>query len=240
MCRTNEAWREGVTDQLKTIINDASTKSELWTRDWDRHPLPRAGLSSAGGRFTGYGEGSYGAGELSGDSDSEQPGLARGRGSIGFGGKWKGDKGGGGDIIRRGGRPPKKNQQKGVGKKKRLAGWDEDEGEEEEERGGALLTEAERAKRSRRAGRFGDGTAAGGGVAAAAAAAARREKLASMQLAVASAEQTEEEREQTWDALTIKGTNPSLEKSYFRLTSAPDPATVRPQPVLVRALERLQ
>lgn len=30
-----------------------------------------------------------------------------------------------------------------------------------------------------------------------------------------------------WSALAIKGTLETLEKSYFRLTSAPDPATVR-------------
>jgi hypothetical protein len=45
------------------------------------------------------------------------------------------------------------------------------------------MTDAERAKRTRRAGRFGDGSTVGGGAAAAAAAAERRERLASMQLA---------------------------------------------------------
>jgi hypothetical protein len=39
-----------VIDQLKKIINDASTKNELWTRDWDRHPLPRGTVDDA--RFT--------------------------------------------------------------------------------------------------------------------------------------------------------------------------------------------
>jgi len=42
------------------------------------------------------------------------------------------------------------------------------------------------------------------------------------------------------EALTIKGTCMNLEKRYFRLTSAPDPSTVRPQPVLVEALNRLK
>jgi len=42
-----------------------------------------------------------------------------------------------------------------------------------------------------------------------------------------------------WSSHTIKGTCEALEKSYFRLTCAPDPATVRPEPVLRRALERL-
>jgi hypothetical protein len=37
----------------------------------------------------------------------------------------------------------------------------------------------------------------------------------------------------------LQGTCQNLEKSYFRLTSAPDPSTVRPEPVLRRALDRL-
>jgi SAC3 family protein LENG8/THP3 len=42
-----------------------------------------------------------------------------------------------------------------------------------------------------------------------------------------------------WDTLLVKGTSEALEKSYFRLTSAPDPSTVRPEPVLEKALARL-
>lgn len=40
-----------------------------------------------------------------------------------------------------------------------------------------------------------------------------------------------------WRELTIKGTCQTLEKTYFRLTSAPDPADVRPEEVLKRAFE---
>lgn len=36
-----------------------------------------------------------------------------------------------------------------------------------------------------------------------------------------------------------QGTCQRLEKSYFRLTAAPDPASVRPEAVLRAALERL-
>ena len=43
-----------------------------------------------------------------------------------------------------------------------------------------------------------------------------------------------------WDEETIVGTCQKLEKPYLRLTSAPDPATVRPLPVLKRALEWLK
>jgi hypothetical protein len=38
---------------------------------------------------------------------------------------------------------------------------------------------------------------------------------------------------------TLKGTCKNIEKSYFRLTSAPDPSSVRPEPVLRKALHRL-
>ena len=42
-----------------------------------------------------------------------------------------------------------------------------------------------------------------------------------------------------WDRYAISGTCKALEKAYFRLTSAPDPSTVRPAPVLRKALARL-
>jgi len=41
------------------------------------------------------------------------------------------------------------------------------------------------------------------------------------------------------DDFVVRGTAAALEKSYFRLTGAPDPASVRPEPVLERALARL-
>ncbi|RKP24142.1 SAC3/GANP/Nin1/mts3/eIF-3 p25 family-domain-containing protein, partial [Syncephalis pseudoplumigaleata] len=39
-----------------------------------------------------------------------------------------------------------------------------------------------------------------------------------------------------WDEYTIVGTSQQLEKRYLRLTSAPDPTTVRPLPVLEKSL----
>ncbi|KVI09767.1 SAC3/GANP/Nin1/mts3/eIF-3 p25 [Cynara cardunculus var. scolymus] len=43
-----------------------------------------------------------------------------------------------------------------------------------------------------------------------------------------------------WDALTVTGTCQEIEKRYLRLTSAPDPATVRPEEVLEKALVFVQ
>ncbi|SPO47521.1 related to THP3 homolog C2A9.11c [Moesziomyces antarcticus] len=43
-----------------------------------------------------------------------------------------------------------------------------------------------------------------------------------------------------WDEHTVVGTSTKLEKSYLRLTSAPDPKTVRPLSTLVQTLELLK
>ncbi|CAM6085017.1 unnamed protein product [Calypogeia fissa] len=43
-----------------------------------------------------------------------------------------------------------------------------------------------------------------------------------------------------WDSLTVKGTCQEIEKRYLRLTSAPDPSTVRPEEVLKKALAMVQ
>ncbi|GJJ71577.1 SAC3 family protein LENG8/THP3 [Entomortierella parvispora] len=43
-----------------------------------------------------------------------------------------------------------------------------------------------------------------------------------------------------WDEYTIVGTSTKLEKNYLRLTSAPDPSTVRPVSVLKKTLELLK
>ncbi len=42
-----------------------------------------------------------------------------------------------------------------------------------------------------------------------------------------------------WEQFVVRGTMQELEKSYFRLTSAPAPSSVRPEPVLRRAYDRL-
>ncbi len=45
--------------------------------------------------------------------------------------------------------------------------------------------------------------------------------------------------EDAYDGKVVQGTCQRLEKSYFRLTSAPDPAVVRPESVLKLALAQL-
>jgi SAC3 family protein LENG8/THP3 len=46
--------------------------------------------------------------------------------------------------------------------------------------------------------------------------------------------------EQMVEILVVKGTCTQVEKSYFRLTSAPDPADVRPEHVLKESLKMLK
>lgn len=46
-----------------------------------------------------------------------------------------------------------------------------------------------------------------------------------------------DEGELDLDAMVIKGTSETVEKEYLRLTSAPHPSTVRPEPILKKALE---
>lgn len=43
-----------------------------------------------------------------------------------------------------------------------------------------------------------------------------------------------------WDALTIKGTCQEIEKQYLRLTGAPEPAKIRPEDVLEKALAMVE
>jgi len=46
--------------------------------------------------------------------------------------------------------------------------------------------------------------------------------------------------EANWTGATIRGTSEILEKDYFRLTSAPDPSTIRPERILDLALIQLK
>ena len=133
---------------------------------------------------------------------------------------------------------------------------EDEEGEEEED--WSRLDPAERARRESRAGRFGSGAADGAAAGAAAgrraldATAARRAAAAALAAARSgyggggggggmggTADPAATAGDAAWDALAVKGTSTALEKSYFRLTAPPDPASVRPAPVLRAALDRL-
>ena len=55
-----------------------------------------------------------------------------------------------------------------------------------------------------------------------------------------SAEENQMDLDELAKHLSIKGTCMTVEKSYFRLTQAPDPSEVRPEPVLMEALKMLE
>lgn len=89
--------------------------------------------------------------------------------------------------------------------------------------------------RGKESGRGGKGSGRGWGPAVGSASARRATAL---QLALNSGEGQNGRAVEDidWDSLTIRGTCQEVEKRYLRLTSAPDPQTVRPEDVLRRAL----
>ena len=204
-----------------------------------------------GGRGRGRGRGGRGGKDAFVSKAAAAAAAAAGRGRGGKKGR------GGGGLWGDGGAAKKAEEQHDA------------EAEEEQD-----LDPAERARRARRAGRFGSGAADGVVVHAAAAAkkkkrrrtdgsfggeysddegdaatfgggsssygvgiVAGRRRAALDALSLASASGADAEA--AWDGLVVRGTATALEKSYFRLTAPPDPSTVRPAPVLSRALARL-
>jgi hypothetical protein len=144
----------------------------------------------------------------------------------------------------------------GKKRKKQKNYFDIEEEEEEQQYTTTTHTgvgrDAESRRRRQRAGRFGDGAAPGAKPASASgddsamerslgssAAARRRRYLDQLSSYKQGTGTGGGDGDFNWDAISIKGTCQSLEKSYFRLTSAPDPSTVRPEPVLQAALKRL-
>jgi hypothetical protein len=100
---------------------------------------------------------------------------------------------------------------------------------------GSALSPMERHKLAARAGRFGDGTADSGIRGPQAKAAQRGRKGGRAYYADYDDDDDDEGSGDGYDASgheAVTGTCTRLEKSYFRLTSKPDPATVRPPAVL--------
>ncbi|MEW5304756.1 MAG: hypothetical protein WDW36_007346 [Sanguina aurantia] len=95
--------------------------------------------------------------------------------------------------------------------------------------GTSAAAAAEDSRRQQRSGRFKDGRAvAGGGTV-----------RSRYHHADSSSSGSESGDDVDLSDVAIKGTCTDLEKSYFRLTAAPDPHQVRPEPVLRAAYERL-
>ncbi|GIL69107.1 hypothetical protein Vretifemale_97 [Volvox reticuliferus] len=113
-------------------------------------------------------------------------------------------------------------------RRKKLMQMEQHQQQQSGRRGAKGALSLEELRRQARAGRFGNGSAVGMAVGVG----VHDDDSSGMDMS------DEEVAERRFDGLVV-GTCQNLEKSYFRLTSKPDPATVRPEPVLERALERL-
>ena len=282
-CVNDPGTREWIKAPMKSMIDEATARGELWTRDWDRTPLPAKPGASAGpagpqagsamgsgwpalgeqpkpqqppqyslsqytlpGQGAPYGQQQQPAFEWrrpGGDERERKRRRSRSRSSSP-----SSDGGGGGGAYGRGGRGDGRRttggrgDEKGCGRGRGLGGgpdWSQAPPPPLQSAVYGQHDAEDYALISRRGGRFGDGRAEGAmaaGPDGSVTGTQRRRAAVALQLSLAS----EAEAEPDWDALTIKGTAVGLEKSYFRLTSAPDPSTVRPPEVLAAALERLR
>ncbi|KAK9810088.1 hypothetical protein WJX72_004591 [[Myrmecia] bisecta] len=225
ICKTADE-RTRLQARLKIIIEDATAKGEIWTRDWDTMPLPIAdalkplppspgsalyGSAGRGKRWDSYSRGS---------SDRRRYSRSRSRSRSP-------------DTRRRRTRSPSPSSYKSrTSKRSRYMYRSSPSSSDSDTVPGPAMDQFERQRRARRDRRFGDGHAQGAAGGQPGAQSGRRQR-------VDLESDSEALEEVDWDTLIIKGTCQDLEKSYFRLTSAPDPSTVRPEPVLRKALQQL-
>ena len=248
--------------RLKAAIKEAKEAGQLWQKDWDTMALPDVGAPTGGaGDGMSYARAASG-GQRSGWGAVRQLGRAGGAvaahtsvggfsagGGLGAwgvvhhrAGSGAGPYGGDDDVGAptwaaaplvdgKGGKKAKGSNKGKKGKRGKKRGHADVE--DDDAYNDACTNPAEMARRQRRAAKYGQGAAEG--------AVTMRSSFAAYQPRVKRHEgvddnATLEEKEVAWDTFTVKGASEALEKSYFRLTSAPDPATVRPSAVLERAL----
>ncbi len=224
--------------KLMSYLEEVKSQGRLWTTDWDTHPV-----MLPDGPMGGRGEAASGPLSPSGPQGRKRsrwgdpPEQERGReqyrsertqdadtdeedyGQYDRHGQHHGRKGAGALSPR----DQLYNQPMSNRKRKKLLALEA----RQQQRGGGRS--AEDARRAQRAGRFGDGRAAG----------AARYGYGSDDSDMACDDDDDEEATARRFGGIVVGTCQKLEKSYFRLTSQPDPASVRPEPVLDCALQRL-
>ncbi|KAG1665845.1 hypothetical protein FOA52_005880 [Chlamydomonas sp. UWO 241] len=257
-CRGNED-RQAMTGLLTTKVKDVERSGRMWLMDWDREPMPPVGQppASAGvppglapsvpsqrSQQQGGAKRSRWADAEDhdqDDSDDEAPPSTRGgRHSRGgrTGGRHEVDLAGRGRGALKGN---KKQQQQQLQRAEAMA-----EANAERQRISGL-TPAELSKLNDRAGRFGDGRALGGlqswqrlgpGTARRGGhgAGARGGRVGGW---ADHGDDNGDGCDASSSMQKVVGYATQLEKSYFRLTAAPDPSSVRPEPVLRSALSRL-
>lgn len=213
-----------VKEHLKNYMSEVRAAGTIWTIDWDRHPMPKSPFQPSGGK-RGRDEGLDHS-----DDDHTGGGSSGGRGRCRGGAR--GAAAAAAAAAAHGGRALTKKQRRALAAAAAAAAEDAPVGS-----GGVWEWSAEEEKkRARRAGRFDGGAGAGADLPASAfddRVAYMRHKKRLVEAAAHHADDID------WERFKIKGTCQKLEKSYLRLTSAPDPVEVRPPAVLRRALERL-
>ena len=231
--------------ELKVIINEANASNTLWTKEWDRAPMPACLGGTRPHQFTPApppGRPPPTAMAVDHDRRSRGSGPATSYVSDESGARMRQSQWDEGQSARAAAarqrwedmqeqaRSRKEERQRAKAEKAAAKQKQKKQRTKEKDKERAPSS-AELARRSERAGRFGagnaDGTIAKGPVSASA-------------LNVTTYSGGAIAKEDLYDAEPIVGTSEALEKSFFRLTSAPDPATVRPAHVLRKALDRAQ
>ncbi|KAG2429359.1 hypothetical protein HXX76_011125 [Chlamydomonas incerta] len=256
----NAARLRGVPDsrlseKLMAYLDQVKGEGRLWTTDWDTQAVMLPDGAAAGG----------GGGAAGADGGALSPSGPQGRKRNRWGAVPAGESAGAGDYrSAAGGRGYERSQdvdsdEEDYGqygghrhgapspragghqhlsnrKRKKLLAL---ESRHQQQRGGGAsaaspygghghaYTTAEEQKRRARAGRFGDGRASGAG------------RYGGSESDDLTDDDYEDEDRPFGGGQVVVGTSNNLEKSYFRLTSQPEPSSVRPEPVLARALERL-
>lgn len=252
VCKPSQ--RPNLQQILKIVITDAQTKGELWTRKWDSLPIPNLTLKPTDAaaiviRVAAVTQPLAVAKPTSRfDSRPPMPGESPARPAMQFGAPQQ--------LAAYTPRPmrpneiarakPKIQQEPSMvrfglnndannSRKRSFSVCQNSDSDSDASQGGPF-GEDEEQRRLRRANRFkneeqtlkGNKSGKGKGNKK------NRSKLAAMLRNVGG-----DSERLNWDAFALKGTCTDLEKSYFRLTSAPDPSTVRPGPILRKALDRL-
>ena len=222
-CRT-DTERHAMTGKLTEMIRRVEGEGRMWSLDWDTEPIPQIGGEQASPSAR---EGAAGVGLRSKRSrwaEAEEAAEQQQQYQQ--------------QQQQQGGRKGAMQQHGKQGKQQQPLTKKQKKHQQEYQEEPVALSQAERSKIAARAGRFGDGRATGG-VQSWSRNNNSRGRLQYNAYSYDEEDAYESEDELDFSTLTIRGTCTDLEKSYFRLTAAPDPSVVRSEPVLRHALDRL-
>ena len=258
-----------VTSGLFSIVRAASEHGQLWARNWDAEPdVPAlAAAAAAAASASAAASGAWGAGgrdaraekryrasdglgasgasassparqTWSAPDEEEGGGFSEGSGFLAFSGSGGGGRGGGG--WQRAGGYFHKNPSHAFREQQQQQYMMQGGPGEQEEGADAMMMWGGRGdrqrKRASREERFGASGASGAGAGSSSSSSSGSGSLVANAILAAQ----ESGQEVDWSQFAVVGTCASLEKRYFRLLAPPDPATVRPEPILAAALDSLQ